>query len=154
MANSFRPGRKHRIVFDTAGTDSAGVSNKTVASHGTGVILPKNAVITNAYYRVNTTFTSADDSATIALTSGQGAGDLKAAIAISDASNVWDAGIRGCLPGSYAERTVAGDTAILDAASKAGSYIGLTANREVAVVVAVQALVSGKLTLVIEYDAH
>lgn len=152
MPNQFTIGRKAKIVFDTAKNDSSGTSNKTTATHGTGWVLPKNAVVTNAYYVVNTTFTTANDSGTIALTTGQSAGDLKAAIAISDASNVWDAGAHGCLPGSYAERTVAGDTAILDAASKAASYIVLTANREVAVVVAVQALTAGKLTLYLEYD--
>lgn len=137
-------------IFDTATNDSAGVSNKTIAAHGLGVFLPINAVITNAFYKVVTTFTSATDAATIALKS-EGAGDLKAAVAISDASNVYDAGIRGCLPGSYAEATVAGDTAIADAARKAASYISLTAERELTATVAVEALTAGKLVLFVEY---
>lgn len=137
-------------IFDTAANDSAGVSNKTIASHGLGVYLPINAIITNAFYKVTTTFTSATDAATIALTA-QSAGDLKAAIAISNGTNVWDAGLAGCLPGSYAERTVAGDTAILDAASKAASYISLTAERELTATVAVEALTAGKLVLFVEY---
>lgn len=137
-------------VFDTAGTDSSGAANTTVAAHGLGVYLPINAIITNAYVDVITTFTSAADSATIAL-SVEGANDLTAAIAISNASNVWDAGLHGCLPGSYAEATVAGDTAILDAARKAASYINLTAERELTATVAVQALTAGKLVLFVEY---
>lgn len=137
-------------IYDTAANDSAGVSNKTIASHGLGVFLPINAIIVNAYYKVVTTFTSATDAGTIALTA-QSAGDLKAAIAISDASNVYDAGVAGCLPGSYAEATVAGDTAVLDAARKAASFISLTAQRELTATVAVEALTAGKLVLFVEY---
>lgn len=137
-------------IYDTALSDSAGVSNKTTAAHGLGVYIPINAIVVNAWFDVITTFTSAADSATIALKC-EGAGDLVAAIAISDASNLWDAGIHGCLPGSYLERTVAGDTAILDAASKAASYIKTTAERELIATVAVQALTAGKLVLHVEY---
>lgn len=137
-------------IYDTSLNDSAGVSNKTIAAHGLGVYIPTKAIITNAFYEVLTTFTSATDAATIAL-SAQSAGDLKAAIAISNASNVWDAGVAGCLPGSYAERTVAGDTAILDAASKAASYVKCTAERELTATVAVEALTAGKLILFVEY---
>lgn len=137
-------------VFDTSTTDSSGTSNKTIAAHGLGVYLPANAVVTNAWYDVPTTFTSATDAATIAL-KFESTGDLKAALAISDASNVWDSGIHGCLPGSYAEATVAGDTAILDAARKAASYVKTTAVRELTATVAVEALTAGKLNLYVEY---
>ena len=140
-------------VFDTAGTDSAGVANTTVAAHGLGVYIPDNAVITNAWVDVITTFQSTaggTDLATIALMA-QGAGDLTAAISIADGGNVWDAGIHGCLPGSYAEGTVSGDTAVLDAARKAASYIKLTAERQLTATVAVAALTAGKLVLHVEY---
>lgn len=138
-------------VFDTAGTDSAGVANTTVASHGTGVYIPTKAVITNAWVDVITTFTTASaDAGTIALTL-QSAGDLTAAIAVSAAGDVWDAGIHGCLPGSYAEATVAGDTAILDAARKAASYIKLTAEREIVVTVGGQVLTAGKMVIHVDY---
>ena len=139
-----------RAVYDTGATDSGGISNKTIASNGLGVFIPKNAIIVNAWYDVTTTFTSASDAATIALTL-QSAGDLKAAIAISDATNVWDSGIHGTLIGHYAERTVAGDTAILDAASWAGSLLKSTALRELTATVAVEALTAGKLILFVEY---
>jgi len=137
-------------IFDTAATDSSGAANTTIAAHGLGVYIPTKAIITNAWVDVVTTFTSATDAATIAL-KAQSAGDLTAAIAISDASNVWDSGIRGCLPGSYAEATVAGDTAILDAARKAASYIKMTAERELTATVAVEALTAGKAVLFVEY---
>lgn len=137
-------------VFDTAGNDSAGVSNKTIAAHGTGVYLPTGAIVTGGFVDVKTTFTSATDAATIAL-KVQGANDLVSAMAISDATNVWDAGLHGTLTGSYAERTVAGDTAVLDAASKSASLIKLTAEREVVATVAVEALTAGKLAVFLEY---
>lgn len=138
-------------IFDTAGTDSAGVANTTVASHGTGVYIPTKAIITNAWVDVITTFTTASaDAGTIALTV-QSAGDLTAAIAVSAAGDVWDAGLHGCLPGSYAEATVAGDTAILDAARKAASYIKTTAEREITVTVGGQALILGKMVIFVEY---
>ena len=139
-----------KVTFDTATTDSSGVANTTAAAHGSGVIIPSGAIITNAFYNVRTTFTSATDAATIAI-KVEGTGDLKAAIAISASGDVYDAGVRGCLPGSYAERTVAGDTAILDAASKAASYIKTTADREVTFTVASEALTAGALDLWITY---
>src|SRR4051812_30023957 len=69
-------------TFDTAVTDSAAVSNKTVASHGLGVYLPTKAIITRAWTDVITTFTSATSAATIALTM-ESAGDLVVGIAIN-----------------------------------------------------------------------
>jgi hypothetical protein len=137
-------------TFDTAGTDSSGVANTTIAAHGLGVSLPTKAIIINAWVDVVTTFTSATDAATIALMAN-GAGDLRAAIAISDGSNVCDAGLHGLLPGSYAEATVAGDTAVLDAARRAGSFIKLTALRELTATVAVEVLTAGKLNIFVEY---
>lgn len=137
-------------IYDTAALDSSGAANTTIAAHGLGVFLPTKAIITNAWIDVITTFTSATDAGTIAL-KAQTAGDLTAAIAISDASNVWDAGVRGCLPGSYAEATVAGDSAIADAARKAGSYIKLTAERELVATVAGEALTAGKAVIFVEY---
>lgn len=139
-------------TFDTASTDSSGISNKTVAAHGLGVYLPDNAVITRARYDVVTTFTSEDDSGTIAL-KVQSADDLVAAIAISAANpGVYDAGIRGCLPGSPALGADAEhNTAIEVAALVAASQIKLTAERELTATVAVQALTAGKLVLYVEY---
>lgn len=137
-------------IYDTAGNDSAGVSNKTVAAHGLGVYIPTKAIVTNAWVDVITSFTSAASTATIAL-KVEGANDLTSAIAINDGSTPWAAGLHGCVAGSYAERTVAGDTAVLDAASKAGSFIKTTAERELIATVAVQALTAGKAILFVEY---
>lgn len=135
--------------FKWNGTDSSGVANSTAAAHGLDVRIPSGAIIEKAFYIVNSTFTSATDAATIALHI-EGAGDLKAAIAISDATNVWDAGKRGCLPGNFA---LDGNalTAIAMAAAKANSYIATTAEREITATVAVEALTAGELTLYVDY---
>ncbi len=143
MPNIFLTSKVAKATFDAT-------SGKAIATHKLDIFIPSGAIIVNAYYNVRTTFTSATDAATIAL-SAEGAGDLKAAIAISTAGDVWDAALHGCLPGSYAEATVAGDTAILDAARKAGSYVLTTAVRQVTAAVAVEALTAGVLDLYIEY---
>lgn len=124
---------KAKVVFDTALTDANGVSNKTVASHPQNVFIPANAVITRAYYVVNTAFTSASgNTGTIAITD-QTAGDIKAAVAVSDATLV-GAG--------------ANDTIVSGAAT---THIINTAERQLTFTVAVAALTAGKLTLVVEY---
>lgn len=145
MANGFLTKRVAKATYSVADAGKG-----SIAAHPMGVIIPSGATITNAFYNVRTTFTSATDAATIAL-KVLSANDLKAAIAISDASDVWDAGLHGCLPGSYAEATVAGDTAILDAARKAASYILTTSNVELTLTVAVEALTAGVLDLYVEY---
>jgi len=140
---------KH-VVKATFDATAVGAGSINTAGYGLGVFIPSGAIVTNAFYNVRTTFTSSTDAATIALQLVS-AGDLKAAIAISDATNVWDSGLHGLLPGSYAEATVAGDTAVLDAARKAASYILLAANKEIRAVVAVEALTAGVLDVYVEY---
>lgn len=144
-----------QVVFDTAGTDSAGVANTTIAAHPSGVIIPDNAIITNAFYEVNTLFTSAGaDAGTIGIgVEGVGAGteDLVVAIAISAAGDIWDAGIHSTLAGSYAMADASHETAVQDAGLKAASYVKITGNEEVTFNVAGQVLTAGKLTLYIEY---
>jgi hypothetical protein len=134
-------------TFDPSGDSS----QRTVAAHGLGVYLPDNAIITKAWIDVVTTFTSASsDTGTIAL-HAQSADDIVAAIAISDASNVWDAGIHGSKIGFPALADTGTDTALEVAALFAGSYLKLTAERELTATVAVAALTAGKLVLYVEY---
>jgi hypothetical protein len=139
-------------VFDTAGNDSGGTSNKTIATHGLGVYIPKNALVTRAWYRVVTTFADgASNNATLAL-QASAANDLVSAIAISDTSTPWTAGNHGTLAGNPAEATVAGDTGVLSAARMAATYIGpMTAEKELKVVVGTHALTAGKLILYVEF---
>jgi hypothetical protein len=128
---------------------SANTAQRTEAAHGLGVFIPINAVITKAWYDVVTTFTSANDSATIAL-SVNSANDIVTAIAISDASNVWDAGRRDTKVDNPA---ISGESAsaLVTAAARAATWIKTTAVRELTATVATQALTAGKLNLYVEY---
>lgn len=138
-------------IYDTAGNDSAGVSNKTIAAHGLGVYIPDKAVVTRFWYDVVTTFTSATDAGTIAY-KAQSANDLLSAIAISDATNVHDAGIHAGLPGYPSlGADAAHDTQPEVAALFAATFIKMTAERELTATVAVEALTAGKAVLFVEY---
>lgn len=116
---------------------SANTSQRAIGAHGLGVLLPDNAVIVRSWYRVATTFTSATDAATIALgvpTDGSGAG-IKAAVAISNGANPYDAG------------NVEG----LQTGATSAFHVQLTAERELTATVAVEALTAGKLELFVDY---
>lgn len=136
-----------RAVFNP----TANAGERTVGAHGLGVFLPDDAIITRFFLEVNNTFTSADDSATIAY-HAEGAGDLLAAIAISDATNVHDAGLHAGKPG-YPNfgADAAHDSQVEVAALFAGTFIKLTAERELTATVAGQALTGGKATLFVDY---
>jgi hypothetical protein len=116
------------------------------------VYIPDNAVILNAWIDVVTTFTTASaDAGTIAI-HVQSADDLVAAIAVSDSSDVWDAGIHGTLvnnPNLGAD--AAHDTALEVIELYAATKIKTTAEREITATVAVQALTAGKLHVIVEY---
>jgi hypothetical protein len=130
---------------------SANSSQRTVAAHGLGVYLPTKAIITNVIVDVVTTFTSATDAGTIAI-HAQSANDIIAAIAISDSTNVWDAGIHGSKIGyPILAGGTATDTAVEVAALFAGSMLKLTAAREITATVAVEALTAGKVNIYVEY---
>ena len=139
-------------VFDSAGTDSAGVANTTKAAHGLGVYLPINAIITRAWYDVVDVFTSpATDAATIAL-HVQAAGDLVVANDINDSLDPWDAGLHGTLLGApVLGAATSHDTALELAVLQSAAMLKLTAERELIATVAVQVLTLGKLVLFVEY---
>ena len=121
-----------KAIFDTAGNDSAGVSNKTVAAHGTGVFLPTKAIITRAWYQVVTAFTSTNSTATVAF-SAQGANDIKTATAVSDATFGTTGMKEGVSDGTAAQ------------------FVQCSAEKELTATVAVQALLLGKAILFVEY---
>jgi len=134
-------------IFDP----SANTGERTVAAHGLGVYIPDNAIITKVWVDVITTFTSAGaDAGTIAL-HAQAADDIVAAIAISNASNVWDAGLHGSKIGFPALADTATQTALEVAALFAATYLKTTAEREITATVAVQALTAGKAAIFVEY---
>jgi hypothetical protein len=130
---------------------SANTGERTVAAHGLGVFIPAKAVVTRVWIDVVTTFTSAGaDAGTIALHL-QSANDVVSAIAISDASNVWDAGIHGSKIGFPALADTGTQTALEVAALFAGSMLKMTAERELTATVATQALTAGKANIYVEY---
>ena len=109
-------------VFDATGGKATGTYELT------GGALPSGATVIMWDRQVITTFTSATDAATIALgVTTQDTAALKAAIAISNGANPYDAGQFGPLPPATAIKT--------------------TAARTLAAVVAVEALTAGKMVV-------
>lgn len=117
-----------RCVFTATG-------GKAIGTHGLGLTVPKGAMVTKAYYKVLTTFTSATDAATIALQVKSG-NDVVSAIAISNGANPWDAG---------------GGVATIPTGSLSNEIDNDTADNEVSAVVATEALTAGKLVLWVEW---
>lgn len=99
-----------------------------------GVKLPSGAIVKRVFYKVKTTFTSAMDAATIALGLNTGV-DVKAAIAISNGANPWDAGVPA--------------TGIPD--NDIANFVVLTADRKLLATVAVETLTAGELDVYVEY---
>lgn len=133
-------------TFDPSGDST----KRPVAAYGLGVYVPTKAIVTKVWFDVITTFASASaDAGTIAVHL-QSANDVVAAIAISDASNVWDAGIRGSKIGVVA---ISGDaeTALVATAADAANMLKMTAEREITVTVGGQALTAGKMNVFVEY---
>jgi len=137
-------------TFDSAANDSDGVSNKTAAAHGLGVYLPDNAIVMRSWIDVVTTFTSAtSDAASIALMA-QSANDLSSALTIVDGRNMFDAGMHQCIPGSW-NVTGSAVAEVAMAALIAGSWVKMTAERELTATIAIEAITAGKLVLYVEY---
>lgn len=119
-----------RFTFD------AGIAaNRTVAAHGTGVILPINAVVVGGFHEVNTAFTSANaNNGTIAI-SAEAANDIQAAAAVSGAP--------------YS--TIGRKAIVPKMSTPESTAVKATAAREIVCTVAVSALLTGKLTGVLFY---
>jgi hypothetical protein len=134
-------------TYDVSGGDSG-----AIGAHGLGVYIPAKAIITKAWADVVTTFADGStDAATIAL-HAQAANDIVSAIAISDTTNVWDAGMHGSkigYPNFGAD--AAHDSAVEVAALFAGTMVKTTAIREITATVAVAALTAGKMNVFVEY---
>jgi hypothetical protein len=119
-----------KCVFDP----SARTGDRTIAAHGCGLTIPKNAIVTRAVYKVLTTFTSATDAGTIAIKIAS-ANDVVSAVAISTGTT-WDA-----------STPVLG----IPVTATANTWITTTADSEVTFTVAVEALTAGKLVLFVEW---
>lgn len=148
-----RTKRKGTVVREVAtATYDFAVDGGAVGAIGLGVYIPSGAIITRAWVDVVTTCTTASgDAGTMAL-HVQAADDIVAAIAVSDASNVWDAGIHGSkigFPNFGAD--AAHDSALEVAALFAASMLKLTAVREITATIATQAFTAGKFNVFVEY---
>lgn len=119
-----------KCYFDPSGDST----DRTVAAHGCGLTIPKNAIVTFAAYDVLTTFTSATDAGTIAIKIVS-ANDVVTATAISAGGNIWDAGIFETVPKVETSTT----------------WLTTTADSEVTFTVASEALTAGKLVLWVQW---
>ena len=135
-------------VFDP----SANTGERTIAAHGLGVYIPDNAIIRRAWYDVITTFTTASaDAGTLAL-HVQAANDIVVADDVADALNPWDAGLHATIIGSpVLGAATVHDTALELAVLEAAAMLKMTAERELTATIAVQAFLTGKLVLYVEY---
>ena len=129
-ADGLHAKRIARATYDFA--DKGG----TVGNIGLGVSLPVNAVIVRSWYTVLTTFTSADGSATVAISiSTDDVAGIVAATAINADGTIWAAGhhegIQTGTAENFSEQT--------------------TAARELMLTIGVQKLTAGKLILFCEY---
>lgn len=119
---------KARLVLDAS-------SGLAIGSYY-GDSIPDNARVTRSYYEVETTATSATDAATIALgIETDDVGGITAAIAISDGTNPWDAGVFDGIQ----------DGALANFSEKT------TGERRLQADVAVEALTDGVIALVAEW---
>ncbi len=127
-------------VFDTALA-----ANRTIAAHalldenGAAVTIPAGAIITEAFYIVDTTFTSATDAGTISIGLPTDAvAGLKAATAISVGT-------------TYDALSPIHPVALTPVGTAATMITPLTAARGVDITVAVEALTAGKMRVCIQY---
>lgn len=115
------------------------------------VTIPSGAIITDVIVDVETTCTTeAADAGTAALGYSGATGAFVAAIAVSDASNVWDAGVQGSLLKSFALdgnalTAVAMKNAIADTLIKTGANVNLL------LTTAVQDFKTGKISVYVKY---
>jgi len=115
--------RVARFEFDTGIAD-----NRPIGAHGTGVTLPIHAIVVGGFFDVNTAFTG-ETGATLAI-HVQAANDIQTAAAVSGAPY-----------------STIGRKAITPKANTPESTsVKCTAAREITCTVAVEALLTGKLT--------
>ena len=117
--------RVARFVFDCA---VAG--NLPIGAHGTGVILPANAIVVGGFFDVNTLFTSNGANAGTIAISVEAANDIQAAAAVSG------------VPYS----TIGRKAIVPKANTPESTSVKTTQAREITCTVAVQTLLTGKLT--------
>lgn len=135
---SFTVGRRDAwLRFDATGGKATGTYDFVDSETGAAFELPIGAAVIDGVAIAKTTFTSSTDAATIALgIATDSAAGLKAAIAISNGANPWDANVR---------------TALIPVGTAATITAKTTAKRKLQAVVAVEALTAGVLDMYIQY---
>jgi len=110
--------------------DAGVVANRPIGAHGTGVILPVHAIVVGGFVDVNTKFDSdATDAGTIAI-SVEAANDIISAAAVSGSP--------------YS--TIGRKAIVPKANTPESTSVKTSAAKEITCTVAVEALLSGKLT--------
>jgi hypothetical protein len=137
LATAGTAGLQARRVAYAKFDPSANAGQRPIQAHDLGVTIPDNAFVVGAWYWVETTFTSATDAATVAL-SLEGADDIVTAVAISDGSNPWDT----------TAKPVEGTTKL----ETTSTWLATTAARAVTATVAAEALTAGKMHIWLEYQ--
>lgn len=119
-----------QFTFDVDEEDSAGELNSEIGAHGVGVTIPIHGIVMGGFYDVNTPFTSdSTDAGTLAI-KVEGANDILNAVAIS-----------GNDPATIGRKAI-----IPKINTPESTSVKATAAREITVTVAVEALLTGKLT--------
>lgn len=136
----------------------------TIGTYELGATIPSGAIVTRVFYNVNTTFTTAGaDAGTIAIQI-ESANDVVAALAVSNAANIWDAGIHStkvpfgavasaAADGSYALDPEGGIINDVGNLKERGTppYIITTEDRGLSVLVATQNVTAGDMDIYVEY---
>jgi len=151
-----------RASWDFATTNGSGGA-ESISAHSGSIFIPEGALITNAYYFVDTTISDNGDDSTIISIGYTGAvAAFSAALLISGtgvngvAAGNFDAGVHGTLVG-FAGGAETGDdnqTALVTIATKAATLIHTAADVELLLTVGasnVHTLNAGKMTLFVEY---
>lgn len=129
--------RDQWLRFDASAGKAAGSYDLVDSETGAAFELPAGAVVVDGVAIAKTTFTSATDAGTIALgIATDSAAGLKAAIAISNGANPWDASVR---------------TALIPVNTAATYAAKTTAKRKIQAVVAVESLTAGVLDVLVRY---
>lgn len=135
-----------------------------IGTYGLGAIIPKGAIVVNVFYNVNTTFTTTGaDIGTIAIQI-ESANDVVSALAVSNAANIWDAGVHstkipfGAVASALADNAYTLDVegGIINDVGKLKErgtppYIITTEDRELSVVIAVLDVTAGDMDIYVEY---
>ena len=154
--NPLYGGQKMAIGTWNAATTTL-ASGASASCTAGSIWLPDGALITDAFYFVQTTFTDDDagDSQPVALGYTGSTGAFVASIAISDGTNPWDAGAHGTLLApstTLSEATPNTRTQLVAAVDRAQEMLHLTAPKELLLTLASErTIVVGKLSLYVSY---